>query len=161
MKAEPVAARFERYTVKGPACWEWSGARDANGYGRLQVGRTSGLAHRVSWELAHGAIPTGQHVLHRCDNRRCVRPDHLFIGVNADNVADRVAKGRSRGPAGTRNAKAKLTEDDVAAIRRDYRPSPIGRPPAGTRAMAAILAERYGVTRATIYHIARGWNWKD
>ena len=136
--------------------------RDGSGYGRLQVGRTSALAHRVSWELAHGPVPAGVHVLHRCDNRGCVNPAHLFLGSNADNVADREAKGRSRGARGARNRNAKLNAEQVAAIRAEYVAARPGRPRKGEPARSAtVLAQRYGVTPSTIYHIARGWNWHE
>ena len=136
--------------------------RDAEGYGRLQIGRVAALAHRVSWEISNGPIPPGQHVLHHCDNRGCVNPTHLFLGTNADNRADCVAKGRQRGAKGERNTKAKLTTEQVAEIRAAYVPAPIGHPRRGDPPRSiTVLAERYGVTRSQIYHIVRGWNWKD
>lgn len=161
MKAEPAEVRFWRYTDTGGDCWEWRAARDASGYGRLQVGRVSALAHRVSWEIANGSLPAGVHVLHRCDNRGCVNPAHLFLGTNAANVADRVAKRRSGGPRGERNTKAKLTAAQIADIRARYVPAPAGHPPRGVRRSAALLAAEFGVSRSTIYHIARRWTWTD
>lgn len=74
-------------------CWLWKQAPIANGYGRTTVGYRRVLAHRLAWELTHGAIPDGLCVLHRCDVRLCVNPAHLFLGI-ADNNADRDAKGR-------------------------------------------------------------------
>ena len=109
MKYEPVPDRLWKRVDKSGECWVWLGMRDASGYGRIQVGPDPLLCHRVAWMLTNGPIPRGKHVLHRCDNRRCVRPDHLFVGTNADNVKDRVRKGRSGGATGERNAKAKLT----------------------------------------------------
>jgi len=100
---ESVKSRFaSRVTPSDPAsCWEWSGSRNADGYGYLRVGsqrdgtRSRVLAHRLAWMLAHGgAIPGGLFVLHRCDNPPCCNPAHLFLGTNADNVADMLAKGR-------------------------------------------------------------------
>lgn len=93
-KAGPVP---EHCPELGP-CWIWTGARLPAGYGRIANSEPAGPrvlnAHRVSWEMAHGSIPDGSHVLHRCDVPRCVRPDHLFLGDQAANVADMVAKGR-------------------------------------------------------------------
>jgi len=83
----------------GP-CWVWIGSLKDTGYGQLSAPHRGVplKAHRVSWELHHGPIPDGLWVLHRCDNRRCVRPDHLWLGTDADNKSDMEAKGRRKGP---------------------------------------------------------------
>jgi hypothetical protein len=76
-------------------CWEWQAARNDDGYGLCRGGsRSIEGAHRVSWRLANGEIPEGQQILHRCDNRACVNPAHLFLGSQQDNIADMLAKGR-------------------------------------------------------------------
>ena len=78
-------------------CWTWTADLDDHGYGRLGIGRKRiEPAHRVAWTLANGPIPEGLRVLHHCDNPPCVRPDHLFLGTQADNMADMMAKGRAR-----------------------------------------------------------------
>lgn len=82
---------------KSDECWEWLGWR-LDGYGRMRWrGRVQG-AHRVSWFLMYGEIPDGMLVLHHCDNRGCVNPDHLFLGTNQDNIDDRERKGRGVWP---------------------------------------------------------------
>lgn len=111
-----LAERFWEKVDKSGACWTWTASRKSGGmrYGTVGV-RVAGkslslMAHRVSWGLVNGAIPTGMCVLHRCDNAICVNPEHLFLGTQSDNIYDMLAKGR--------HGKAtKLLPNDVAAIR--------------------------------------------
>lgn len=126
------------------SCWNWTGAINSDGYGSW-VRDKGDKTHRVAWRLANGPIPDGSHVLHRCDNRRCVNPDHLFLGTNADNVADKMAKGRhARGEA---TPAARLTEADVRAIRNDPRDN-------------ATIGREYGVTTTTIWQIKHRKRWQ-
>lgn len=112
----------ERFWAKvdkssGPdACWPWTDHRDRSGYGRFhETGkRQQDMAHRSAWRIAHGPIPDGLQVLHRCDNPPCVNPAHLFLGDCADNARDKVAKGR----VGATPYRPRLTPETVREIRR-------------------------------------------
>lgn len=93
--------RFWSRIRKSDGCWEWiARSKTRSGYGRLEFGGVRQLAHRVSWKMHFGDIPTGLFVCHTCDNPPCVRPDHLWLGTNRDNIMDAEAKGRMRHASG-------------------------------------------------------------
>lgn len=93
--AKDIHERFWSKVKITEGCWEWVGSKQIGGYGELRATRTwKVLAHRVSWQLHYGRIPEGFYVCHHCDNRCCVRPDHLFLGTAQDNTDDMIAKGR-------------------------------------------------------------------
>ena len=147
-RGEP-SERFARlYKVMPSGCWEWQRSLNPKGYGAFCLSCRTISAHRASWIIHKGNIPTGMHVLHKCDNPRCVNPSHLMLGTNCDNVRDRVQKGRSARPLGLRNS-AKLTPDQVLKI----------------RAMRARgdrntdIAKTFGVADSTISMIVHGHNW--
>lgn len=102
--APDMAARFWARVAKGApnACWEWQGAKLSGnrGYGRIRRPGPQGMsgeigAHRLAWEVVHGAVPPGMSVLHQCDNPPCCNPAHLFLGTQLDNVHDMIQKGRN------------------------------------------------------------------
>jgi hypothetical protein len=149
----PLAQRLDYYTDRsgGPdACWPWTSALNSNGYGVIHVAGVARRAHRLAWIEANGPIPPDKpHLLHRCDNPRCVNPAHLRTGTHKENMADMIARGRARhdGLTGSRNGSAKLTEADVRAIRA-----------AGGSQRA--IATRFGVHQGTVSNILLGKNWK-
>lgn len=123
--------RFEAKFLPEPnsGCWLWIGALVPDGYGSFGISTDKTIkAHRMAWILYHGPIPDEAHVLHKCDTRCCVNPDHLFLGDNASNRADCVAKKRQF---------RKLSDTDIRSIAADTRPQ-------------HIIALDYGVRQATI-----------
>lgn len=86
--------RFWNKVNKTEACWEWTAAIDPGGYGAFKVDGKKVNSHRFSWNLHFGSLPEGMLVCHTCDNRLCVRPDHLFLGSHQENHDDMVNKGR-------------------------------------------------------------------
>lgn len=105
---------------EGVECWEWPLSLNNKGYGQFQTGKGMVLAHRASWFIHHGEIPDGMCILHRCDNRRCCRPDHLFVGTKADNNADMRSKGRhstKEANAATRG-RSKLSAEQIALLKQ-------------------------------------------
>lgn len=95
-RIKPLAERFWQKVKKSDSCWEWQGANVPKGYGIIGKDGRNQYAHRVSWELHTGVIPKGLLVCHHCDNPKCVRPDHLFVGTHQDNLRDMSRKGRGR-----------------------------------------------------------------
>lgn len=179
-------ARFHTKTRPGPQqahmdspCLLWTAGKNRKGYGHFYAGVMT-TAHRYAYILAHGPIEGGLHVLHKCDVKACVNPDHLYLGTNDDNIRDRaerigfdavqrwdawhashdgrMAKGdrwqeshAGKAPKGEAHHLTKITEDDVRAIRVAYIPRKNG----GLDALAA----KYGVDRTTIHNIVVGKTW--
>lgn len=154
MTTETIKQRMTINPVSG--CWEWNGCK-RNGYGRTTTGsRTDGTrrsvsAHRLSYELHNGSIPTGYEVCHKCDNPSCINPDHLFVGTRQDNIDDRERKGRNVVFVGEEQARAKLTKKAVKDARweRAYKGTSFQK-----------LADKYGVSKKTILNAIKGVTWK-
>jgi hypothetical protein len=154
----PVEQRFWQYVRKTETCWLWTGATREWGYGVLFLEKIGGIshterAHRLSWQMHRGPIPSGLFVCHHCDVPACVNPEHLFIGTCADNNQDMAAKDRCdrvKRPKGELHGNAVLTEKIVLRIRREYRPNVPLR----------VYAERYGTSLQTIWSIVHRKGWK-
>lgn len=117
-----TAEQFWAKVEKTETCWLWTGDKDSKGYGRVRrraLAARTVSAHRYSWLISSGEIPVGMCVLHRCDNPRCVRPSHLFLGTHQDNVTDMWKKGRGNPgrPCGEIQGSSKLTAEKVRKIR--------------------------------------------
>lgn len=134
----------------GDECWEWRGVKNNKGYGFIGAPARV-YAHRLSYEQFVGPIPEGLFVCHHCDNPGCVRPSHLFVGTQKDNMADCSRKGRTTGGSlpGERNPFAKLTEGRVHAARQRL----------ASGEMVTSIARDFGVSIGTISHIKNGRSW--
>lgn len=134
-------------------CREWAGATTSKGYGNFYLNGRHVSAHRVSWELSRGRIPDGLFVCHRCDNRRCVNPSHLFLGTAKDNTQDMLKKGRCRNLGshkGEAHHFAKLTADKVRIARALYE--------TGQHSQQEI-ASLFGVGQTSMGDAVRGRTW--
>lgn len=142
--------KYEKDSETG--CWEWTAWTKEDGYGRFARSRADyPYAHRVSYQIYVGEIPEGKQINHRCDNRSCVNPDHLYAGTQQDNVDD--AKERTgflEGRQGENSATAKLTADEVREIRRRYETEDITH---------RELGDGYGVSHTAIGRAIRGEKW--
>lgn len=153
----PLPERFWPKAQRGGAeeCWPWMSVRNNNGYGTFSMACPDGkrrmrLAHRMAWEITHAiTLRRGECVLHRCDNPRCVNPNHLFIGTQGDNVRDAIVKGRM--PVGEQSGQAKLTAQNVRDIREQHR----------TGLTRSDIARRFGVVPQTISKIVAGAIWRS
>jgi hypothetical protein len=149
-----LEVRLWRHVEKTETCWLWRGCISNKGYGRIRVfidGKPKMIeSHRIAWQVTHGPIPPGLHVLHKCDNPPCCNPDHLFLGTHGDNMRDMESKGRSNKTRGSKHHNAKLSEDDVREIRRLYS--------AGFNRRR--IAEKFRVTLAAVKLIAARKSWK-
>lgn len=144
---QEIAVRFFPKVNKTKTCWLWTASTDESGYGRFRLfGNRDGSklalqgAHRVSWFIRHGRIPVGMAVLHKCDVRLCVNPDHLFLGTQKENVQDMLLKGRNL---------TKLKPNDIQRIRL------LGKMGLFQRE----IAKRFHVSRSNICSILSGKSW--
>lgn len=147
---QSIEERFWKYVKKTDSCWLWTGGCRVGRYGGLGRGpRGTGVvsAHRLSYEINVGPIPTGAVIMHTCDNPLCVNPEHLRVGTQRDNMLDMVAKGRigKTGPKPGTGAKNKLTLREAEIVREKY----------GAGVSQQKLAAEYGIGQATVSRIIR------
>ncbi len=140
--------KFEAKIHKTDNCWLWTGSLIMGGYGSFGYDKKYEYTHRLSYILFKGEIPRGLCVLHTCDNRGCVRPDHLFLGTLGDNVADMFNKERNI--RGEKHWSAKLNETQVIEIRNKYM----------NKITQKQLAQEYDIHRTTIADIVSRRKWK-
>jgi len=150
-----VQRRFWSYVEKSDGCWLWKGGKHPRGYGIFNLPKTEAAparkerAHRLVWTWERGLIPPGLNVCHRCDTPTCVRPDHLFLGSQSENIRDAINKGRLW--EGSDHPLAKLTPDAVRDIRRR----------AAGGELHYRIAQSHGVNSGTIWHVVKGLTWKQ
>lgn len=142
---ERLMGRVQIDTTSG--CWLWTGVLMKNGYGRMEIEESQMYAHRASWFIHNGEIPSGNIVFHHCDVRNCVNPAHLYLGTYQSNMDD--AKNRNRMPCGERRRDSKLSLAQVEEMRTLF----------GHRSDIEI-GKIYGVHDATVYNIRKGKRWK-
>lgn len=126
-------------------CHNWRGGLNLTGYGVLSYKHEKWLAHRLSFTLAYGSIPDNLYICHKCDNPKCINPEHLFLGSQKDNLTDMTSKGRAA--VGSDYHRSNLTDEDVKAIKADTRKQ-------------LVIAKEYGVSRTNISAIKTGRAWK-
>lgn len=132
-------------------CWEWTKSCTKQGYGRASYHGKGVRSHRLSWELTYGEIPYDLFVLHKCDNRKCCNPKHLFLGTPLDNVRDMMEKGRNALLMGRLNGNSKLTNEQVDYIIKRYATGGVTQ---------EQLAQEIGVSDSHISNIVNGKVWK-
>jgi len=137
--------RFWSKVDKSGDCWLWMSSLKPDGYGEFWFNGKIILAHRMAYELEVGSIPDGLLVCHACDVHRCVRPDHLFVGSQAENMADMASKGRAA--VGEKHARTTLCDVDVLLIRSIEGPS------------SRAIASWFGVGKSTINNIRNCQSW--
>lgn len=130
----------------GPdACWPWLSGQNGVGYGRFQRNKQMIYAHREAYEISYGPVPEGLYVLHKCDNRICCNPKHLFTGTHLENIADMMAKGRNA--KGERSGQAKFSDELVAQVIAAYKPGEVTQ---------QQVADRFGMNRKHVSALYRG-----
>jgi len=143
--------RFWTKVNKTDGCWLWTGGLNKDGYGTFSFYGPIIAVHRIVWMLVKSEIPKGLNVLHKCDIRNCLNPDHLYLGTQKDNRRDADIRGRTNLPKGSAHPNAKLTEAQVILIRTEWKPWIY---------TARMLAIKHGVKKSVIMDILNRKTWK-
>lgn len=138
--------RFWNKVEKTEGCWNWKAHRNKLGYGMFKTASGSELAHRVSYRMAGRLYDESLCVLHRCDNPRCVNPDHLWLGSRIDNNQDKVNKGRASALHGEDNGRCRISDAQVSEMRTCYE--------AGSKILD--LAEKFCISKSQVWNIVSG-----
>ena len=158
MNTDSLKERLYKKSVVLPTgCVEWAGYRQAIGYGIIGTGsRTDGsrrtmLTHRAAWEVAYGPIPDGVMVCHKCDNRACINPEHLFLGNQTDNMRDMIAKGRKRVAKGETHPKTKIDKALAERIREQHH----------NGCSQNSIAKEHGISQYIVWRVINHQHWTD
>lgn len=147
---------WQKVSKKESGCWEWIGCIDALGYGRVGKKKDCNIskAHRLSWFIFNGKIPNGLLVCHKCDNRKCVNPNHLFLGTQSENMIDMVKKNRRNyvGLFGEKNPMSKLNSALVSEIKNERNT---------TGKSYKRISKMFGVSTMTVYRVCKNQLWKQ
>lgn len=153
-RVDPVKRFWSKVIIRAAdECWEWQGPVSNCGYGNFSVGGKRSpdyrqwAAHRYAYTITYGEVPQQLNVCHKCDNRRCVNPSHLFLGTDADNVRDKISKGRDA--RGSRQGHSKITEADVSRIVEMY----------NSGKSEIEIGRTVGLSQASVSRIVRRETW--
>lgn len=151
IKTDPVI-RFWNKVLKTNTCWQWRAGTFSNGYGQFFDGKNKIGAHRYSYELAHGVVNKLLKICHTCDNRRCVNPQHLFLGTQKDNMQDMIKKNRkvNADTSGSKNGRVILNEELVIQIRYLY----------DLGSSIAYISRNFKLSETQISRIVKRQSWK-
>ncbi|MBV8666768.1 MAG: HNH endonuclease [Burkholderiaceae bacterium] len=153
MNKDVITRLLEKATWKD-SCLVWRGGFARSGYGTFHFGGKTQSTHRVSYMLHKGEIPDGMVVMHTCDNRLCINPEHLIIGTSKDNAVDMNIKGRNAQISGISHHKARINADLANSIRARYIPYDRANG-------SSALAREFGVSQSCVHAVLRGVTWKD
>ncbi|HBD93398.1 MAG TPA: HNH endonuclease [Spirochaetia bacterium] len=147
---ERIREHFQYEINKNTGCWEWTKST-SKGYGHLGIRGKFYQAHRLMWIITNGEIKDGLFVCHKCDNRLCINPDHLFLGTNLDNINDAIEKGKwQHQPKGEKNGNAKLTKNQVLNIKHLV----------SNGIPTKTISEKFNISQRHVQYIAKNKTWK-